>query len=97
LPAVWALTDRIVSGSTSILAGNNTSLTFTTAGTQRMVVGTTGNVGIGLALPSAPLEVAGRISASVVQVARDAGACATAALGSLRLDPATGKLQVCRQ
>ncbi len=91
------LTDRIVSGSTSILAGNNTSLTFTTAGTQRMVVGTTGNVGIGLALPSAPLEVAGRISASVVQVARDAGACATAALGSLRLDPATGKLQVCRQ
>ncbi|RYG60415.1 MAG: tail fiber domain-containing protein [Alphaproteobacteria bacterium] len=40
-------TDRITSGTTQAIAYNNTSLSLVTAGTERMVIGTTGNVGIG--------------------------------------------------
>jgi len=51
--------DRIVSGSTSIIAHQDKSLTFTTAGAQRMIVGENGSVGIGTSNPTARLHVAG--------------------------------------
>lgn len=44
--------DRIVSGSTNAIAWQDRSLTINTAGTQRMIVGESGNVGIGVDEPS---------------------------------------------
>lgn len=38
--------DRIISGTTQIIAYNNTSATIATAGVERVVVGTDGNVGM---------------------------------------------------
>src|SRR5690606_24314227 len=55
--AAEAMGDRIVSGSTSIIAHENQSLTFTTAGAQRMVIGESGNVGIGTDSPRQSLHV----------------------------------------
>ncbi|MGE0516414.1 MAG: beta strand repeat-containing protein, partial [Hyphomicrobiaceae bacterium] len=52
-------TDRIISGTTSILASQNSSLTFTTSNTQRMVIGDGGNIGIGTAYPGRPLHIVG--------------------------------------
>ena len=49
--------DRIVSGSTSIIASEDRSLTFTTAGTLQMVIGEDGNVGIGTDSPRQSLHV----------------------------------------
>jgi cytoskeletal protein CcmA (bactofilin family) len=43
--------DRITSGTTSVITNNNTSITFTTAGAERMVIGSNGNVGIGTSTP----------------------------------------------
>lgn len=51
--------DRIVSGTTSVIANQNTSITFTTAGNQRMVVGAGGHVGVGTSTPGTAFEVAG--------------------------------------
>ncbi|RYG58758.1 MAG: hypothetical protein EON60_12400, partial [Alphaproteobacteria bacterium] len=42
-----AASDRITSGTTQVITRNNTSVSIVTAGTERVVVGTTGNVGIG--------------------------------------------------
>ena len=39
--------DRLISGTTQAIAYQNTSLSLVTAGTERMVIGTTGNIGIG--------------------------------------------------
>ncbi|RYG58528.1 MAG: hypothetical protein EON60_12960 [Alphaproteobacteria bacterium] len=39
--------DRITSGTTQVITRNNTSVSIVTAGVERMVIGTTGNVGIG--------------------------------------------------
>ncbi|TKW60810.1 MAG: hypothetical protein DI628_07935 [Blastochloris viridis] len=39
--------DRITSGTTQVIANQNTSLTLATAGVERMVIGTDGRVGIG--------------------------------------------------
>ncbi len=49
--------DRIISGSTSAIAWQDRSLTITTAGALRIVVGENGNVGIGTAAPIGALEV----------------------------------------
>lgn len=62
--AADAMGDRIVSGTTNIMAHEDQSLTFTTAGVQRMVVGENGNVGIGVVTPSTKLHVAGDLSLS---------------------------------
>ncbi|RYG58176.1 MAG: hypothetical protein EON60_13675, partial [Alphaproteobacteria bacterium] len=39
--------DRITSGTTQVITKNNTSVSIVTAGVERVVVGTTGNIGIG--------------------------------------------------
>lgn len=52
--------DRIVSGTTNVIATQDRSVTISTAGTQRVVVGENGNVGIGTTFPSSTLHVAGR-------------------------------------
>jgi hypothetical protein len=51
--------DRIVSGTSNIIANQNGSLTFTTAGAERMTIGANGGVGIDTAAPSSTLHVAG--------------------------------------
>lgn len=47
LTGITTIPDQIVSGTSGISATQSASLTFTTAGSQRMVIGSTGNVGIG--------------------------------------------------
>lgn len=42
------------------------------------------------------VTVAGRVSASVVQIGDDGAGCTTGTLGTIRRDPATGKFQICR-
>ena len=56
--------DRITSGTTNIIANNGGSLTLTTAGTQRMIVTTAGNVGLGTITPTASLQVSGTLVVS---------------------------------
>jgi hypothetical protein len=51
--------DRIVSGTTNIIASQDRSITATTSGTQRLVIGENGNVGIGRSAPLYPLDVSG--------------------------------------
>lgn len=51
--------DRIVSGSTNAIAYQDRSLTISTAGTQRVVVGENGYVGIGTATPGSQFSVSG--------------------------------------
>lgn len=51
--------DRITSGTTSVNATQDRSVTISTAGTQRVVVGENGNVGIGTTAPSQILDVSG--------------------------------------
>jgi hypothetical protein len=57
--AADAMGDRIVSGTTNAIAWEDRSLTISTAGAQRMIVGENGNVGIGIAAPTARLHVDG--------------------------------------
>lgn len=84
--------DRIVSGTTSLLANRDRSITITTAGTQRMIVGEDGQVGIGRTNPDATLDVSG-----TVKVAGTGDeTCAPGREGTLRVHPFTGKLQICR-
>lgn len=59
-------TDRITSGTSNVTVANNGSVTISTAGGQRMVVGTNGNVGIGTVTPSYQLTVAGGTNGNVV-------------------------------
>ena len=54
-----ALADRITSGTTQAITYNNTSLSLVTAGTERMVIGTAGNVGIGMQPTANALSVSG--------------------------------------
>lgn len=53
-----ALGDRIVSGTTNVIASEDRSVTISTAGSQRVIVGENGNVGIGTSAPSSSLHVA---------------------------------------
>lgn len=61
LTGISANTDRIVSGSTNIIANTTGSISFTTAGTTAMVISGS-NVGIGTTAPSSTLHVVGRLS-----------------------------------
>ncbi|RYG61107.1 MAG: tail fiber domain-containing protein [Alphaproteobacteria bacterium] len=54
-----AATDRIISGTTQVIANNNTSISLVTAGTERLIIGTTGSVGIGQQPGVAALGVSG--------------------------------------
>jgi len=85
--------DRIVSGTTSIIANENTSVTFTTAGNQRMTVGENGRVGIGTAAP----EVSAHISGSLMVAGNDNPTCGPSTYGTIRRNPTTGSMQVCVQ
>lgn len=56
---ITATADRITSGTTNIIANTNGPISFTTAGTERMVINSSGNVGIGLAAPATSFHVSG--------------------------------------
>ena len=45
--------------NTGVLSPGNNSLAFATSGTQRLVIDSSGNCGIGAAAPAAKLDVAG--------------------------------------
>ncbi len=54
--------DRITSGTSSVIATSATSsISFTTAGTQRMTILSNGNVGVGTSIPTVAFEVNGPI------------------------------------
>lgn len=63
-----ASSDRITSGTTNIIANTNGAISFTTAGTERMVISSLGNVGIGIVSPNVSLAVAGTISATSLDI-----------------------------
>lgn len=98
-PASTALGDRITSGTTNVIATQDRSVTISTAGTPRVVIGENGNVGIGTATPSATVTVNGNaIISGTVQVAGAANEiCTTGKLGTVRFNPVTGAPQICVQ
>lgn len=63
--AMGAGSNQIVSNTTNVTAYSAGSVTITTNGSQRMVVDSSGNVGIGTATPNQPLTVNGIIQAGV--------------------------------
>ena len=60
--------DRITSGTAGIVANSSGAISVTIAGTERMVINSSGNVGIGMNAPSVPLEVSGTISATALDI-----------------------------
>ncbi|PZP40387.1 MAG: hypothetical protein DI585_00965, partial [Pseudomonas fluorescens] len=52
-------TDRIISGTTGVYTYNNTSATIATAGVERLIVGTNGNVGIRVQPTTYTLDISG--------------------------------------
>lgn len=57
--------DRITSGTTSVIANTATSsISFTTNGSQRMTIGSSGNVGIGTTTPGSPIAISSTITTS---------------------------------
>lgn len=69
--------DRIVSGTTNAIASENQSLTISTAGSPRMLVGADGKVGIGTITPTVGLDVFGHFAART-----ETGALAIQTVGS---------------
>lgn len=53
--------DRITSGTTSVIATQDRSVTISTSGTERLVIGENGNVGIGTSSPLEALQVNGKV------------------------------------
>jgi len=49
--------DRITSGTTNVIAAQDRSVTISTAGTQRVIFGENGNVGIGTTAPGSVLTI----------------------------------------
>lgn len=62
----------------------------------RVRIDENGSMGIGTIWPTAPLEVAGRVSATIMQIGESNDGCTTATVGSIRRNPATGRFQICR-
>lgn len=147
--------DRIVSGTSSVIASEDRSVTISTAGSSRMTIGETGNVGIKTSNPSYTLHVVGNfainatngqsnglqtasngnfqfhrngignnqiplmidddtgyvavgmdgatpsatldISGTVKVAGTGAESCTMGTLGQIRLNPTSGKFEVCRQ
>lgn len=52
------LEDRIVSGTTAVIANEDRSITFSTAGSQRMILDQNGSIGIGTNTPSTTFHIA---------------------------------------
>lgn len=52
-----ALDDRITSGTTNVMAYQDTSITFSTAGSQRMILGANGHLGLGTNTPIYSIDV----------------------------------------
>ncbi|PPD25164.1 MAG: hypothetical protein CTY21_14330, partial [Methylomonas sp.] len=63
--AAEAMGDRIVSGSTNIIAHQDRSLTFTTDGAQRMVIGKNGRFGFGTATPIREVQIEGTMGPAI--------------------------------
>ncbi|NBV54547.1 MAG: hypothetical protein EBR79_02410, partial [Proteobacteria bacterium] len=89
--------DRISSGTTNITTNSATStISFTTAGTQRMVIQSSGNVGIGTATPAAQLSVAGNVSVTgMVNLGTTGQACTSTISGSLRYSTTSSTVEYC--
>ncbi|MFZ2620056.1 MAG: hypothetical protein WAX89_04205, partial [Alphaproteobacteria bacterium] len=96
--------DRIVSGTSSVLVKNNGAISFTTAGLERMVIGSNGKVGIGTDTPSSTFHVVGTISTTsnvdvggtVKLSGTGSESCGASTRGTLRYNSATGQLQLCK-
>lgn len=87
--------DRLISGTTQAIAYQNTSLSLVTAGTERMVIGANGNIGIGTITPTTKLEVAGTVSATTLQLADNpSNPCNAANKGMAKV--IDGRIYVCR-
>lgn len=71
----------------------NRGLTLANGGSLGNIIA--GTVGIGTQSPSTALEVSGTVSATGIQVAQSAITCNGAAVGTLRRNPTTNKLQIC--
>lgn len=83
--------DRITSGTTSVIATQDRSVTISTAGTQRVVVGEDGNVGIGTVAPTRLLTLSGAQNTSGISLTE------TTYGGQLSLEPrgyTTGEYQI---
>ena len=87
-----ALGDRIVSGTTNVTAHQNSSISFVTAGAQRMVVGEDGKVGVGMVGPSATLDVSGSIKVA----GNDNVPCQAGMEGLIRRNATNGRMEICR-
>lgn len=72
--------DRLISGTTQAIAYQNTSLSLVTAGTERMVIGANGNIGVGTSNPTEKLEVSGSLRV---------GGATAGGVGAVRLIPGT--------
>jgi hypothetical protein len=57
LTGVAVATDRIVSGTTTVVASQDRSVTISTAGTERLVIGQNGRIGIGTDKPQSGLHI----------------------------------------
>ena len=80
--AAEAMGDRIVSGSTNIIAHQNQSLTFATDNQQRMVIAEDGRVGVGSSAPQGILHVSTPDSTPALFLSRDGDANVSIAFAS---------------
>ena len=76
--------------NTKTINGNPGWSLFDTTATDRMVIDSVGNVGIGTTSPSVLLEVAGD-----VRIGNSSITCAASNEGALRYNPTTKKMQLC--
>jgi hypothetical protein len=86
----WLNSNNMINGDST-----NKYIAFTTSGTEALRIVSTGYVGIGAANPTTKLEVAGRVSASTIQLADSpADTCGPGTYGTLKM--IAGRPYVCR-